>query len=386
VQIRLGSSACLLAAAAIALCAAGCPSGGEQGAAKSGEGGGDAPPSFSLAWSEYPSWSAFGVASELGIINGAKGELGEVEKRWNVDIVLNEADYDACLQQYSSASVDAVCITNIDILSPGAGRPGVGILPTSTSIGGDACIVTGIADLAGLKGQKVRGLEKSVSEYVFNRCVELGGMKPSDFEFSNMDPGAAAVAMQQAQEGVNAIVVWNPFKMDTLEKRPGEAKVLFDSSQIPEEVIDMVVVARSSLEKEGGDRFASAVADAFYTLNARLADDKTRDKTLVALGEKFSDLKLEAMKKVVVDTVFYKNADEALDLFKSDRLKEKMKPVEKFVVDMELVNGPPKVAYGKAADNKDAHLVFDTSYVEAVKAKEGASTGPTEGHPSVRKK
>ena len=381
--MRLQTTACWFVAAALALCAAGCPSGGEQGAA--GEGGADAPPSFSLAWSEYPSWSAFGVAGELGIIDGAKGKLGEVEKRWNVDIVLNEADYDACLQQYSSASVDAVCITNIDILSPGAGRPGVGILPTSTSIGGDACIVTGIEDLAGLKGQKVRGLEKSVSEYVFNRGVELAGMKPSDFEFSNMDPGAAAVAMQQGQEGVNAIVVWNPFKMDTLEKRPGEAKVLFDSSQIPEEVIDMVVVARSSLEKPGGDRFAAAVADAFYTLNARLADEKTRDKTLVALGEKFSDLKLEAMKQVVVDTVFYKNADEALDLFKSDRLKEKMKPVEKFVVDMELVSAPPKVAYGKAAEAKDAHLVFDTSYLEAVKAKEGASTGPTEGHPSVRK-
>jgi len=30
-------------------------------------------------------------------------------------------------------------------------------------------------------------------------------------------------------------------------------------------------------------------------------------------------------------------------------------------------------------------VVFDTSYLEAVKAKEGASTGPTEGHPSVRK-
>lgn len=384
-RVHKGSLAACIAAAALALCAMGCPSGGEKGAAQTGEGGGEVP-SFSLAWSEYPSWSAFGVASEMGIINGAKGELGEVEKRWNVDIVLNEADYDACLQQYSSASVDAVCITNIDILSPGAGRPGVGILPTSTSIGGDACIVTGIADLAGLKGKKVRGLEKSVSEYVFNRCVELGGMKPSDFEFSNMDPGAAAVAMQQAQEGVNAIVVWNPFKMDTLEKRPGEAKVLFDSSQIPEEVIDMVVVARSSLEKPGGDRFASAVADAFYTLNERLADEKTRDKTLVALGEKFSDLKLEAMKKVVVDTVFYKNADEALDLFKSDRLKEKMKPVEKFVVDMELVTGPPKVAYGKAAEQKDAHLVFDTTFIEAVKAKDGASKGPTEGHPSVRKK
>ena len=28
------------------------------------------PPSFSLAWSEYPSWSAFGVAHEYKLIHG----------------------------------------------------------------------------------------------------------------------------------------------------------------------------------------------------------------------------------------------------------------------------------------------------------------------------
>ena len=43
-------------------------------------------PSFSLAWSEYPSWSVFGVADVTGIINGKKGELGPVEEKWGIDI------------------------------------------------------------------------------------------------------------------------------------------------------------------------------------------------------------------------------------------------------------------------------------------------------------
>ena len=39
----------------------------------------DAVPVFSLAWSEYPSWSVFGVAHEIGIINGKEGEMGPIE-------------------------------------------------------------------------------------------------------------------------------------------------------------------------------------------------------------------------------------------------------------------------------------------------------------------
>src|SRR5690606_32157082 len=45
-------------------------------------------PSFSLAWSEYPSWSVFGVAHEARLINGKKGEMGRLERKWNVDIEL----------------------------------------------------------------------------------------------------------------------------------------------------------------------------------------------------------------------------------------------------------------------------------------------------------
>ena len=85
-------------------------------------------PSFSLAWSEYPSWSVFGVADVTGIINGKKGELGPVEEKWGVDIELKEAEYDPCLAMYGAGQCDAVCITNMDILSPATGRAGVMVL------------------------------------------------------------------------------------------------------------------------------------------------------------------------------------------------------------------------------------------------------------------
>ena len=76
-----------------------------------------------------------------------------------------------------------------------------------------------------------------------------------------------------------------------------DTKVLFDSTSIPGEIIDMVVVAKSSLAKPGGKKFAYAVADTFYALNRRLNAPDTRDDTLIALGEKFSNLDLQSMRK-----------------------------------------------------------------------------------------
>ncbi len=127
-------------------------------------------PSFSLAWSEYPSWSIFDVASEQGLIDGTQGKQGELEKKWKIDIVLKAADYDQCIGFYGSNQADAVCITNMDILGPADGRPSVAILPTSTSVGADACISVSASNLDELKGKKTLGLERSVSQYAFERC------------------------------------------------------------------------------------------------------------------------------------------------------------------------------------------------------------------------
>ena len=47
-------------------------------------------PSFSIAASEYPSWSTLMVAAKLDLINSEKGKQGSLEKKYNVDVVLME--------------------------------------------------------------------------------------------------------------------------------------------------------------------------------------------------------------------------------------------------------------------------------------------------------
>jgi len=324
-------------------------------------------PTFSLAWSEYPSWSTFGVANEVKLINGKKGQIGPLEKKWGVDIILKEADYDSCLVMYGANQCDAVCITNMDVLNPSLTRASVAVLPTSTSYGADACIVSGgISDIKQLRGKKVYGLAKTVSEYCFVRNLELLGEKEKDYRFTNMDPAAAAVAMQQNQKGYDAIVVWNPFVLETINKRK-DARILFDSTKIPGEIIDMVAVAQDCLDKKGGAAFANSIIDVFYAINQRLADAKTRDDTLIALGEKFSNLNLQSMREVVKQTQFYATPDDGIKVLTDTGTKEIMKTVVRFCVDHEIVPAAPSISYGSKSGPKSSALTFDPAFIEKVK-------------------
>ena len=330
------------------------------------------PPQFTLAWSEYPSWSTFGVASnaDVGLVNGKLGEQGEIERKFNVDLVFRSADYDTCMVMYGSNQTDFVCITNMDILNPSLKRASVAILPTSTSHGADALIVRGdITTLEQLRGKRVYGLSKSVSEFMFGRNVELQGGNLADYDFTNMDPGAAALAMQQGQDGIDAIVVWNPYLLQTLNKQK-DARVLFDSTTIPGEIIDMVVMARDSLHRDGGDRAAQAVCETFYRLNERLNNPSTRDDTLVALGEKFANLTIKQMRKAVRQTRFYGTPQAGLQVFTGPELPEIMEKITGFCAktDMLPVGKRPKITYGARRQHATAedNLRFDPSFMKAV--------------------
>lgn len=316
---------------------------------------------FSLAWSEYPSWSVFGVADELGLIDGAAGKQGTIEKKHGVDIELKVADYGSCLNMFSSKACDAVCITNMDALIISPSRDVVAVLPTSTSKGADACLVTpAVKDLEALKQHVVLGLENSVSEYCFVRCLEKAGFKEADFTFKNQDPAVAAQNMQLGEPTHQAIMVWNPFVLQTLRDRT-DVRVLFDSSQIPGEIVDMVAIGRDTLQQPGADKFVKAVIETFYAVNRELEDPSRGDEVLVALGKKFSNLGLDDMRLVVQQTVFYKTPAEAKALFGGDAFRQTMQTVTDFCVGHGLV-ADPSVGYGPEA--ADVKLRFDTSYID----------------------
>ena len=354
---------CLAAGLAAIVLAGGC----EGDTSMTGQPGGDGgetggTPVFTLAWSEYPSWSAFGVAEERGLIDGEQGRQGTVEAEHGVDIVLRQLDYDTCLTQYATGDLDAVCITNIDILEPARAVPAVAVLPTSTSAGADAVLAAPGVTMANLKETPVKGLERSVSEYMFRRGLQTMGENPDEYQFVNMDPANAAAAMQTGNADTKAIAVWNPFVLQTEKTRPDVTR-LFDSSAIEGEIVDMVVMSRAAYERPGGPAAAKAIAEAFYGVNEALAaDGATRDETLVALGARFGDLTADEMAMAVEQTKFYATPAEAVALFESPEFKRTMDRVKQFAQERGLLEGDVTVGYADTlADGAAGDLVVLTN-------------------------
>lgn len=313
-------------------------------------------PVFTVSSSEYPSWAALGVAGRRGMINPERGKVGPIERKYKVDVVLMFKDYDTCISGYGSGAYDATCVTNIDILAPSLGRPTVAFCPTSTSDGGDACLGAGWKDpsnpddkgraiAAYLKGKKVRGLEKSVSECVFYMGLEKYGLNPDDFKFTNMDPAQAAQGMQQGQ--FDTIMVWNPFIRQTM--KTSNAGVIFTSHVIPGVVIDMMVMGADSYAKPGGRPFCAAITDAYYSVCRLLEDEKHRDDVLVDLGKNFSSLDAKEMALCLQDTHFYATPDEGVKVYNDPKLRDTMDKVTGFCKRRGLLQAgqDPTITYDK---------------------------------------
>jgi ABC-type nitrate/sulfonate/bicarbonate transport system substrate-binding protein len=362
----------LLGAALLAALCAGCSS-RPDGGGSSGPGQKDAP-MFSLAWGDYPSWNVFTVASDLGLIDERKGHQGELEKKWGVDVELTKTGYDMCIQQYVGAQCDAVCLTNMDVLRPALVLPSVAVLPTSTSAGADALLVVDIdvsdkrKALQELKKVPVRGLALSVSEYVFSRNLELLGHDEKDFKYISMPPDLAAAAMQAGSPDVKAIMVWNPFLLQT-EMHNRKAKRLFDSSTIPGEVVDMVVVSQRSLDRDGGGDFACCLIDTFYSFSRLLEDGEKRGDLVARLGKKFAGLSKHEMERALRETPFYKDARAGLELFTGRAFPEKNRLVSKFCLEHKIIDREPKLGYGGRDEAADAQLRFDPTYIRKVRDK-----------------
>lgn len=323
-------------------------------------------PSFSLATSEYPSWSTFIVAGKAGLINPAKGgQHGPLEVKHGVDVVIEVKDYDPCLTAYGNGACDAVCMTNMDSLNPAMGRPSTAICPTSTSVGADKVIAVGVDDIDQLKSLTIRGLEKSVSHYCYVRGLEVKGKNPAEYKYANLDPAAGATALQTDSAEVKAICVWNPFALQTL-RTAKKSKCIYSSDLIPGEIVDMIVVANESLAKPGGEAFAVCLCDIQYEVNKRLqsTDPKVADAALTALGKDFSNLPLDDMRIVIKETSFYWTAADGIAWYKSDDFKKKMDIVVKTCQKIGVLapDKAPTIGYGDASKQ----LNFETKYMEKV--------------------
>lgn len=163
------------------------------------------------------------------------------------------------LQQFRAGTVDAVTVTLDEaLLLKSEGYDIAIVLVMDVSNGADAIVAKpGINSLAQLKGKRIGVENAAVGAYVLTRALEKAGLTILDITAVPMTTYEQASYFDSAN--IDAVVTFEPVKSQLI--RMG-GRVIFDSSMIPDEIIDVLAVKRECLDKEA-DKIKHAI-DAWF--------------------------------------------------------------------------------------------------------------------------
>ena len=316
---------------------------------------------FRVAWSIYVGWMPWGYLEDSGIMDKWADKYG-------IDVeIVQINDYIESINQYTAGQFDGVSATNMDTLSipSGGGVDTTALIVGDYSNGNDAVILKGDGDLTALAGKPVNLVELSVSHYLLARGLDSVGLSEADLD-GVINTSDADMIAAFATDDVEAVVTWNPLVSAILEE-PGATK-LFDSSDIPGEIIDLMVVNTETLE--ANPDFGKAMAGAWYELMGLMAAGD--EDVLTAMAEA-SGTDLAGYQAQLASTEMFYDPADAVAFTSSAELPQTMVSVAEFLFDKGILGeGAPSadfvgVEYPDGSVTGDANNVqfrFDTTYMQ----------------------
>ena len=120
------------------------------------------------------------------------------------------------------------------------------ILVIDVSSGADAIVGrNGMRTMRDLKGKSVAVESSALGAFVLSRALAINDMQATDVNVVHMESNAQPSAFEKGQ--VDGAVTFDPYRTQFLK---AGGKTLFDSSQIPGEIVDLIAVRASVLEKQ----------------------------------------------------------------------------------------------------------------------------------------
>jgi NitT/TauT family transport system substrate-binding protein len=273
-----------------------------------------------LAVSIYAGWMPWYYANEAGIIKKWADKYGE-------EISVKYMDYVPSIEAYVAGQADAVVATNMETLDmPAAsGVDSSVVIMGDYSNGNDAVLVRNKLPLAKLKGQNVYLVEKTVSQYLLSRALETQKMTESDAKIVNVSDSDIAPSFL-ASKSQQAVVTWNPMVME-IEKNPGITRI-FDSSKIPGEIQDLLVVNSKVLKSD--PNYARALVGAWYEVMGIMSQPGAKADEAIKKMADLAKTSPTEFKGQLKTTAMYYTPKAAVDYTKSKDLQKKMDLVRNF--------------------------------------------------------
>ena len=283
--------------------------------------------SFRIAWSIYAGWMPWGYAADSGIMKKWADKYGI-----SVEIVQIN-DYVESINQYTAGAFDGCVMTNMDALTiPAAGGvDSTALISGDYSDGNDGVVLKGGKSLKDIKGQNVNLVELSVSHYLLARALDTVGMSERDVRVVNT--ADADIVSAFVSPDVTATVTWNP-QLSEVRKAEGAAMV-FDSSKVPGEIIDLMVVNTDTLKQN--PNLGKALVGAWYETLALMKDGGPKGTEALTAMATASGTDLEGYKSQLATTKMFYTPAEAVAFATSPELVKGMDLVRTFSFDHGLL-------------------------------------------------
>lgn len=315
---------------------------------------------FKVAWSHYTGWEPWGYAQQAGI-------LKKWGQKYGIEIELTLVnDYVESINLYTAGKFDACTMTNMDALTIPAvgGIDSTALIVGDFSNGNDGIVLKNGKSVKDLKGRSVKLVEFTVSHYMLARALEMNGMSERDIKTVNTSD--ADIAAVFAADAKGAAVTWNP-PLQQARNAKG-AQMVFDSSKIPGEIIDLMVVRTNA-----PDTLKKALAGAWYETMALMATpNKAGADAIDAMAKLAGGTTAEFKAQLATTAMFYKPAD-AVAFATGPGIKKTMDYVRSFSFDKGLFgqNAKTKDVVGiefadksVLGDAKKVRLRFDPTYMK----------------------
>src|SRR5580765_6644225 len=171
-------------------------------------------PTFTVGWSIYAGWTPYHYMQKSGL-------LKKWADKYGITIKVQRFDYAPSLDAFVGRNIDACTMTNMEALDmPAAsGVPTTVVLIGDYSNGNDALLVRNGAKLQDLAGKKLLLVQKTVSEYLFDRAMTMGGMRDQIKKVKLVNTSDSDIATAFIGDtGASAVVTWKPMVSQILKQ------------------------------------------------------------------------------------------------------------------------------------------------------------------------
>lgn len=276
---------------------------------------------YKIAWTIYAGTMPLGYAQDHGILKKWGEKYG-----FNLEAVqLN--DYIEAQTQFAAGALSASVAISLDALTipAGSGVDTTVVIPLSTSAGSDGIVMRGTGKtVADLKGKSINLVELSGSHYMLARALSTVGLAEKDVKIINTSDSDITSAF--VDQSTQAVATWKPQLSEILSQFP-DTTLVFDSSKIPGEIVDVLIVQTALLKKE--PNLGRALAGAWFETMAMM--DATHPQHAQFIKYMAAALNgSEASLQSQLSTIDFFTPAEGISYVTSESFKTKMQEITSF--------------------------------------------------------